>query len=78
MPRTVVSLTNYAVTIGKRLLVANLSLTIREGERWAVLGVNGCGKSTLAKLLGQRSPTGRSSRCRTTARVTRRRSRWKF
>ena len=53
MPRTVVSLTNYAVTIGKRLLVADLSLTIREGERWAVLGVNGCGKSTLAKLLGQ-------------------------
>ena len=58
MPRTVVSLTNYAVTIGKRLLVADLSLTIREGERWAVLGVNGCGKSTLAKLLGQRLTHG--------------------
>ena len=51
---TVVALENYAVTIGKRLLVDKLSLTIREGERWAVLGVNGCGKSTLAKLLGQR------------------------
>ena len=39
---------------GPRVLVSSLDLTIREGERWAILGVNGCGKSTLAKVLGQR------------------------
>jgi len=33
------------------LAIDNLSLTIHEGEHIAVLGHNGCGKSTLAKLL---------------------------
>ena len=52
----IVTLTNERVAVGlpSRTLVEDLSLTIREGERWAILGVNGCGKSTLAKRLGAR------------------------
>jgi iron complex transport system ATP-binding protein len=38
-----------------RLLIADLTLEVRAGERWAVLGPNGAGKSTLlATLAGAR------------------------
>ncbi|MFI9269575.1 ABC transporter ATP-binding protein [Kitasatospora sp. NPDC052896] len=35
-----------------RHLLRSISLTIRPGEHWAVLGANGAGKSTLLALLG--------------------------
>ncbi|MFU0663042.1 energy-coupling factor transporter ATPase [Gardnerella vaginalis] len=36
---------------GKTWTLNNLSLTIRSGERVAIVGANGCGKSTLAKII---------------------------
>ncbi|HEY9101603.1 ABC transporter ATP-binding protein [Chitinimonas sp.] len=41
---------------GERLLCAGLDLDIRPGERWLLLGENGCGKSSLlATLAGWRA-----------------------
>jgi iron complex transport system ATP-binding protein len=34
------------------LILKGVDLTVREGERWALLGQNGCGKTTLLSLLG--------------------------
>jgi ATPase subunit of ABC transporter with duplicated ATPase domains len=36
---------------GRRVVFENLSLTIRRGERWAVMGRNGAGKTTLLRIL---------------------------
>jgi ATPase subunit of ABC transporter with duplicated ATPase domains len=36
---------------GRRVLYDGFSLTIRRGERWAVMGKNGAGKTTLLKMI---------------------------
>ncbi len=36
---------------GKRVIYDGFNLTIRRGERWAVMGRNGAGKTTLLKML---------------------------
>ncbi len=43
---------------GKKWVLDRLSLTLRDGERLALLGSSGCGKSTVAKALLQIIPQG--------------------
>ncbi|MFF9278528.1 ABC transporter ATP-binding protein [Streptomyces griseosporeus] len=44
-----------------RLVLQDVSLTVRAGEHWALLGANGAGKSTLLGLLGARIHPTRGS-----------------
>ena len=48
---------------GSRTIYQDFSLTIRRGERWAVMGRNGAGKSTLLKMIaGATTPDAGSVR----------------
>ena len=47
----VVKVDSLAKTYGARVVHKDLSLTVRRGERWAVMGENGAGKSTLLKMM---------------------------
>lgn len=66
--------TNLAVGYGTRVVARDVSFALARGETLAVLGGNGCGKTTLLRtLLGllprspgaSRSTALRSARCRT-------------
>jgi ATPase subunit of ABC transporter with duplicated ATPase domains len=53
----VVRLEGLTKAYGSRSIHKDLTLTIRRGERWAVMGENGAGKSTLLKMIaGQLAP----------------------
>ncbi len=55
--RDVVHLENLTMGFGERLLFQNVNLTLRAGERIALVGPNGSGKSTLARLIcGEMAP----------------------
>jgi ATPase subunit of ABC transporter with duplicated ATPase domains len=47
----VATLTGVSKRYGRRVVHDRLALTIRRGERWAVMGKNGAGKSTLLKMV---------------------------
>jgi ATPase subunit of ABC transporter with duplicated ATPase domains len=44
-------LEHVAKAYGRRVVHADLDLTIQRGERWSVMGKNGAGKSTLLKMV---------------------------
>ena len=46
---------------GRRVVHQNLSLNIRRGERWCVMGKNGAGKSTLLKMVAGAVPPDEGS-----------------
>ena len=49
------------VRIGERTVVENLDLTIDAGTRWAILGINGVGKTTLLATLAGVRPANHGS-----------------
>jgi len=47
----VLTLEDVRKAYGRRVIYDGLSLTVRRGERWAVMGKNGAGKTTLLKMV---------------------------
>ncbi|MCU0704844.1 MAG: ATP-binding cassette domain-containing protein [Fimbriiglobus sp.] len=50
-PQTLIDLRGVSVRHGGKLILDDITWTVREGERWAVLGPNGSGKTTLLSLI---------------------------
>ncbi|MBL8293234.1 MAG: ABC-F family ATP-binding cassette domain-containing protein [Bryobacterales bacterium] len=46
---------------GDRVIYQGFNLTIRRGERWAVMGKNGAGKTTLLKMIAGATPPDRGT-----------------
>jgi molybdate transport system ATP-binding protein len=49
--KPIVELRHVNVTYGGKPILNDISWTVRQGERWAVLGPNGSGKTTLLSLI---------------------------
>jgi molybdate transport system ATP-binding protein len=47
----IVDLKNVTIRYGANVILDNLNWQIRKGERWALTGRNGCGKTTLFSLI---------------------------
>lgn len=54
----ILSATNISLQFGDDIILDSVSLTVEPGERFGIVGRNGCGKSTLIKILaGVLNPT---------------------
>lgn len=54
-----ISTANLTMQFGSRPLFENVSVKFTQGKRYGLIGANGCGKSTLMKILGgDLTPTG--------------------
>jgi ATP-binding cassette subfamily F protein 3 len=55
----ILSLDNADIGYGEKIILKNVSLSLRPGDRLGLLGLNGAGKSTLVKVLaGELQPQG--------------------
>lgn len=64
--KIVFELENVTYQTGRKTLVSNFSIQVKRGDKIALVGANGCGKTTLLKLmLGDLSPDKGSLRCGT-------------
>lgn len=57
----VLNLNNCKVKYGRRIILDNVSWTVKAGECWALSGPNGSGKSTLLSLVNADNPQGYSN-----------------
>lgn len=56
-----ISTANITVQFGAKPLFENISIKFRNGNRYGLIGANGCGKSTLMKILsGDQDPSSSS------------------
>ena len=51
-PEAVLTLTDLAFVRNARNILSDITLTIRAGEHWALIGANGAGKSTILSMCG--------------------------
>ena len=51
MAKTVLELKNVSKSFGKRKVIDNISLEVKEGEIYGFLGPNGSGKTTTIKMI---------------------------
>ena len=51
--KSLISLSQISKSYGAKSLFSELSLTIHENEKVAIIGKNGAGKSTLLKLMAE-------------------------
>ncbi|MDP1835791.1 MAG: ABC-F family ATP-binding cassette domain-containing protein [Chlamydiales bacterium] len=56
-----IKLTSVHKSFGSRPLFCDLSLSINRGDRMALIGANGCGKSTLARMMAGLEPADSGS-----------------
>ena len=56
MNDTIVEMDSVSIQYGPKVILNNVNLTIRKGEKWAITGRNGSGKSTLLSLICADNP----------------------
>ena len=60
---SLISAANLSIQFGAKPLFENVSVTFGNGNRYGLIGANGCGKSTLMKILaGQLEPSAGNER----------------
>jgi iron complex transport system ATP-binding protein len=50
-PSTILETKNLDIKVPGRTLIKNLNWTVKQGERWCLIGRNGAGKSTLLRII---------------------------